>query len=43
MVRTASLHWKAKGSRKTPPLPPFDFFLPEVDIQKILPQILVGW
>jgi hypothetical protein len=43
MVRTASLRWKAKDSRKTPPLPPFDFFLPEVDIQKILPQILVGW
>ena len=43
MVRTASLHWKAKDSRKTLPLPPFDFFLPEVDIQKILPQILVGW
>ena len=43
MVRTASLRWAARDTRKTPPLPPFDFFLPEVDIQKILPQILVGW
>ena len=43
MVRTASLRWVARDTRKTPPLPPFDFFLPEVDIQKILPQILVGW
>jgi hypothetical protein len=43
MVQTASLHWKSKDSRQTPPLPPFDFFLPEVDIQKILPQILIGW
>jgi hypothetical protein len=43
MVRTASLRWAARDTRKTPPLPPFDFFLPEVDIQKILSQILVGW
>ena len=43
MVRTASLRWAARDTRKTPPLPPFDFFLPEVDIKKILPQILVGW
>ena len=43
MVRTASLRWVARDTRETPPLPPFDFFLPEVDIQKILPQILVGW
>jgi len=43
MVRTASFRWKAKDSHKTPPLPPFDFFLPEVDIQKILTKILVGW
>ena len=43
MVRTASLRWVARDTRKTSPLPPFDFFLPEVDIQKILPQILVGW
>jgi hypothetical protein len=43
MVRTASLRWVARDTRKTPPLPPFDFFLTEVDIQKILPQILVGW
>lgn len=43
MVRTASLRWAARDTRKTPPLPPFDFFLPEVDIQKILPKILVGW
>jgi len=43
MVRTASLHWKAKDSRQTPPVPPFDFFLPKVDIPKILPQILIGW
>ena len=43
MLRTASLRWKAKDSRKTPPLPPFDFFLPGFDILKILPKILVGW
>ena len=43
MVRTASLRWKAKDSRQTPPLPPFDFFLPKVDIQKIFSQILIGW
>jgi hypothetical protein len=43
MVRTASLLWSARDSRKTPPVPSFDFFLPEVDIQKILPKILVGW
>jgi hypothetical protein len=43
MVRTASLRWIARNTRKTAPLPPFDFFLPEVDLQKILPQILVGW
>jgi hypothetical protein len=43
MVRSASLHWKAKDSRQTPPVPPFDFFLPEVDIQKIITKILVGW
>jgi hypothetical protein len=43
MARTASLCWKAKDSRMTPPVPPFDFFLPEVDIQKIITKILVGW
>jgi hypothetical protein len=43
MVRTASLHWNARNSHKSPPLPPFDFFLPEVNIEKILSKILVGW
>jgi len=43
MVRNASLHWNARNSHKPPPLPPFDFFLPEVNIQKILSKILVGW
>ena len=43
MVRTASLHWTARDTRMNPPLPPFDFFLPEVDIPKILSKILVGW
>ena len=42
-ARKASLRWKAKDSGKTPPLPSFDFFLPEVDIQKILTKILLGW
>ena len=43
MIRTASLRWEANDSRKSLPLPPFDFFLPEVDIPKILSRILVGW
>ena len=43
MVRTASLHWNARNFHKSPPLPPFDFFLPEVNIEKILSKILVGW
>lgn len=43
MIRTASFHWTARDSHKTPPLPPFDFFLPDIDILKILPKILVGW
>jgi hypothetical protein len=43
MIRTASLRWIARNTHKTPPLPPFDFFLPEVDIPKILSKILVGW
>ena len=43
MIRTASLLWTARDSHKTPPLPPFDFFLPDIDILKILPKILVGW
>jgi hypothetical protein len=43
MVRTASLHWNARNSRKSPPLPPFDFFLPEVNVEKILSKILLGW
>ena len=43
MIRTASLLWTSRDSHKTPPLPPFDFFLPDIDILKILPKILVGW
>jgi hypothetical protein len=43
MIRAASLLWEANDSQKSLSPPPFDFFLPEVDISKILSKILVGW